>query len=108
VTLIDYSHLPMTFLRLRSAAALAALARYPGVRAIFTDEKKFPTLSKSLQLIGQPHVAAAGDLGSGNEQFTDSTSPNLRVLSQLPVSLTADAFLEHRCHSSFPTPLSCV
>ena len=64
-TLIEYSHLPMTFLRLRSAAALDLLARHAGVRAIFTDEKKFPSLAQSLPLINQPQAAVAGDVGSG-------------------------------------------
>jgi subtilisin family serine protease len=64
-TLIEYSHLPMTFLRLRSAAALALLSRHAGVRAIFTDEKKFPSLAQSLPLINQPAAAVAGDIGSG-------------------------------------------
>lgn len=75
VTLIEYSHLPMTFLRVRSAAALDVLSRRAGVRAIFTDEKKFPTLTQSLPLINQP-PAAAGTFVTQASVTSDVPDPN--------------------------------
>jgi len=64
-TLRDYSHLPMRQERVRSAAALAALAAQPRVRAIFPERVYQRVLSQSLPLIGQPEVAAAGYGGAG-------------------------------------------
>lgn len=64
-TLYDYSHLPMAFLRLRSAAALARLLERPDVVAIYEDRKLRKLLTQSLPLIGQPAAAAAGHRGAG-------------------------------------------
>lgn len=63
--LIDYSHLPLRVLRVRSEAALRALAASPGVRALHADRLHQRVLSESLPLIGQPVVAAAGLRGAG-------------------------------------------
>ena len=61
----DYSHLPMSFLRVPSPEALAALAERPEVVAVYANEKKYPTLTQSLPLIGQPAVETLGHTGAG-------------------------------------------
>ena len=60
-----YSHLPMGFIRIHSKGALDRLLAQPGVVGIYenTAERKF--LAESLPLIGQPQVAAQGNLGTG-------------------------------------------
>ena len=60
----DYTHLPMSVLRL-SPMALSALARQPGVRAIHSEQMLRPLLDRSLPLIRQPEVAAQGATGAG-------------------------------------------
>ena len=60
----DYSHLPMSVLRL-SPAALAAMARQPGVQAIHSEQMLRPLLDRSLSLIRQPEVAAQDATGAG-------------------------------------------
>ena len=64
-TVRDYSHLPMVLLRVRSQAALRALAARPGVNALHADRLYQPVLAQSLPLVGQPMVAAAGLSGAG-------------------------------------------
>ncbi len=63
--LLDYSHLPLRSVRVRSEAALRALAARPGVRALHADRLHQRVLTESLPLIGQPAVAAAGLRGAG-------------------------------------------
>ena len=63
--LIDYSHLPMAFMRFRSAAGLQAFLQRADVVAVYRDEKKYPILTQSLPLINQPPVVAAGNTGAG-------------------------------------------
>ena len=63
--LMDYSHLPMVFMRFRSAASLQALLQRSDVVAVYRDEKKIPVLAESLPLINQPAVVSAGDTGAG-------------------------------------------
>ncbi len=64
-TLRDYSHLPMAFIRFRSANALARLLERFDVVAVQEDEAHRPFLTQSLPLIGQPAVVAAGKIGTG-------------------------------------------
>ena len=62
----DYSHLPMLVRRVRSEAALRALAALPGVRALHAERLHQPVLAQSLPLIAQPPVAAVGLQGNGS------------------------------------------
>lgn len=62
----DYDHLPLTFLRLRSVAALDRLVADPAVKAVYENRPKYPALNaESLNLINQPPVASAGEQGAG-------------------------------------------
>lgn len=63
--LMDYSHLPMAFMRFRSVASLQAFLQRSDVVAVYRDEKKYPILAQSLPLINQPSVVAAGNTGAG-------------------------------------------
>lgn len=64
-TLLDYSHLPISLIRVKTKAALDQLTAHPRVRGMFINERKYLVLdSQSLGLIRQPQVAAAG-LGGG-------------------------------------------
>lgn len=63
---LDYSHLPMSFKRLRSEAALRALAARPGVRAVHPDRLYQHALAQSLPLIAQSVPASAGLRGAGS------------------------------------------
>jgi subtilisin family serine protease len=63
---LDYSHLPMSFRRLRSEAALRALAARPGVRALHPDRLYQHALAQSLPLMAQPGVGSAGLRGAGS------------------------------------------
>ena len=58
--LLDYSHLPMMFVRFRTAAGLQAFLQRSDVVAVYRDEKKIPVLAESLPLINQPAVVSAG------------------------------------------------
>lgn len=61
----SYSHLPMSFKRFNSLAALDAFLAQPGVKAVHFNEKMHRVLAQSLPLINQPTVASAGEQGSG-------------------------------------------
>jgi len=63
---LDYSHLPMRFKRLRSEAALRALAARPGVRAVHPDRLYQHALAQSLPLMAQSVPAGAGLRGAGS------------------------------------------
>lgn len=64
-TLREYSHLPMTFLRVRSRAAFDRLLASPDVVGIHEDGRLRKQLSESRALIGQPAASAAGFRGAG-------------------------------------------
>lgn len=61
----DYPQLPLAFKRIRSEAALRALAAQSGVRALHADRLHQRVLAASLPLVGQPPVATAGLRGAG-------------------------------------------
>ncbi|CDH44208.1 S8 family serine peptidase [Candidatus Contendibacter odensensis] len=61
----DYSHLPMSVLRVQSLAALDALLQQPGVKAVYSDVQLKLMLNESLPLIRQPETAAQGGTGTG-------------------------------------------
>ena len=61
----DYSHLPMSFVRFPSKAALVNLLANSDVVRVYKNEIRKPSLNQSLALIEQPPVAAAGRIGSG-------------------------------------------
>ncbi len=63
---LDYSHLPLAFKRVRSEAALRALAARPGVRAVHADRLYQRVLAQSLPLIAQSVVTSSGLRGSGS------------------------------------------
>jgi hypothetical protein len=64
--LSEYSHLPLTFVRLKTPAALSALLADPRVKAIHTNDLKWPVLdSISAGLINQPAVNTRGFTGTG-------------------------------------------
>ncbi len=61
----DYSHLPLSFVRIHSREALDKLLAHPGVVGVYEDTVERLALAESLPLIGQPQVAAQGNLGAG-------------------------------------------
>ena len=61
----DYRHLPVNFVRIRSRKALDRLLAQPGVVGVFENRVEQKMLAQSLPLIGQPQVAAQGNLGAG-------------------------------------------
>ena len=64
--LIEYSHLPLTFVRLKTVAALNALLAEPRVKAIHVNGIKYPVLdSVSAGYVNQPAVNARGFAGTG-------------------------------------------
>jgi uncharacterized repeat protein (TIGR01451 family) len=62
----DYSHLPLSFKRVRSEAALRALAAHAGVKALHENRVYRRVLAQSLPLISQPIVSLAGFQGNGS------------------------------------------
>lgn len=74
--LLEYSHLPMAFVRFRTAEALQRLLQRPDVIAVYQDEKKYTQLTQSLPLINQPPAAAAGDDGNGTSVLVIDTGAN--------------------------------
>ena len=61
----DYSHLPMSFVRFGSKAALVRFLASSDVVRVYKNEIRQRSLTQSLPLIGQPSVATAGHIGSG-------------------------------------------
>lgn len=77
----NYSHLPISFVRIHSKNAFDKLLADPGVIAVYENSVLHRAmLAQSLPLIGQPQAAAAGDQGSGTtvavlDQRVDYTQP---------------------------------
>ena len=66
VVLREYSHLPISHVRVRSASVLDNLLANPVVIGIYENSVRYRAkLAQSLPLIRQPLAAAAGDQGSG-------------------------------------------
>ncbi len=63
--LADYSHLPMSFKRFHSLAALNSLLARPEIKAVYLNGQAHKVLTQSLPLINQPAVAAVGETGLG-------------------------------------------
>lgn len=66
----DYSHMPLSFKRFASKAALSAFLAKAGVKAVHANARLHHVLTESLPLIGQPVVANVGNsnaayLGAG-------------------------------------------
>jgi uncharacterized repeat protein (TIGR01451 family) len=64
--LADYSHLPMSFKRFHSLAALNSLLARPEIKAVYLNDPLHKVLAQSLPLINQPAVAAVGETGLGS------------------------------------------
>lgn len=64
-TIADYSHLPMTFKRFKSKAALNAYLANVKVKAVYPNKALHRLLAQSLPLINQPMVLSAGEQGVG-------------------------------------------
>jgi chitodextrinase/subtilisin family serine protease len=60
-----YSHLPVGFLRIHSQEALDKLLADANVIGVYENTIERKSLAESLPLIGQPQVAAQGNLGAG-------------------------------------------
>lgn len=77
--LIDYSHLPMALLRLRSPSALTRVADLSQVVAIFENRIIYLYVAPNLQLINQPQAASAGYTGAGTTVAVLDTGVNYTV-----------------------------
>lgn len=64
--LTDYSHLPLSFKRIRTAAALQSLLAQPLVKAVYLNKAFHRVASANLNLVAQPAAAAVGYKGSGS------------------------------------------
>ncbi len=71
-----YSHLPMSFMRIKTPAALDALKKNPMVKAIFRNTILHPIATSNLNLINQPAVQAAGETGTGSTTLVIDTGVN--------------------------------
>ena len=61
----DYSHMPITFASISSAAELARLRAHPDVASVVANGIARPMVMAGLELIGQPAVVQQGYTGSG-------------------------------------------
>jgi subtilisin family serine protease len=77
--LMDYSHLPMALLRLRSGSALARLLDLPQVVAVYENRTIYPYAAENMRLINQPQAAAAGYTGAGTTVAVLDTGVNYTV-----------------------------
>jgi len=77
--LIDYGHLPMVFLRLHSASALAHLVNISQVVGVYENRTIYPHQPANLELINQPQAAADGFTGSGTTVAVLDTGVNYTV-----------------------------
>jgi subtilisin family serine protease len=72
----DYSHLPLSFVHFHSREALDKLLAHPGVMGVYENTVMRLALAESLPLIGQPQVAAQGNLGAGTSVAVLDTGVN--------------------------------
>lgn len=68
----DYSHLPMTSMRVDSLRGLNQLLDEPRVARVYENRKNRMYLSETLPLIRQPEAKAAGYSGGGTVAVVDS------------------------------------
>lgn len=61
----DYSHLPMSVVRVNASRGLEQLMRHPQIKAVYEDTIQELFLNDSLPLIGQPAATAQGATGAG-------------------------------------------
>jgi|GEM_PF-2924362 len=61
----DYIHLPISFVRLRSLAALERLQSLGDVEGLYENREQRLFTEPNLTMIGQPRVASAGHTGTG-------------------------------------------
>ncbi len=64
--LADYSHLPLSFKRVRTAAALRSLLAQPLVKAVYLNKAFHHVASANLNLVAQPAASAVGYNGAGS------------------------------------------
>lgn len=87
--LATYSHMPMSFKRFSTVAALNLFLSQSGIKSVYVNEKLHRVLAQSLPFINQPTVASAGEKGVGttvaviddgidfsNTAFGSCTAPN--------------------------------
>ena len=109
----DYSHLPMSFKRVKSMAALNLLAAQAGIKAIYENGLLHPVLAQSLPLVNQPAVAAVGERGKGttvaviddgidytNPAFGSCTAPGVPASCHVSVSLLFGTGTTNTSHGS--------
>lgn len=65
LTLKDFSHLPMNFVRVPSVEALQKLLAHPAVLNVYENKSNQMFLAQSLPLIHQAEAAALGKIGAG-------------------------------------------
>lgn len=64
--LIEYSHLPLSFKRMRTAAALQSLLAQAQVKAVYLNKAFHRVASANLNLVAQPAASAVGYTGAGS------------------------------------------
>jgi hypothetical protein len=82
----DYSHLPVTFVSISSAADLARLRAHPNVVSVRANGLVRPVSQVAWEHVGQPAVLAAGWRGTGTVAVID-TGEQARVLCTTTGSL---------------------
>jgi hypothetical protein len=118
--LADYSHLPVTYVSISSAAELARLRADPDVLSVSPNRRVKPAASAALELIGQPAVAARKWAGSGTVLVIDSgknwakhtESEGAKTLGTAPVCSSAAGNLlplqwpahRHSINACWPSP----
>lgn len=64
--LADYSHLPLSFKRVRTATALQSLLAQPQVKAVYLNKAFHRVATANLNLVAQPAASAVGYNGAGS------------------------------------------
>ena len=98
--LADYSHLPMSFKRFHSLAALNSLLASPGIKDVYWNGQAHKVLAQSLPLINQSALAIVGETGTGttvaviddgidytNAAFGSCTAPGVPATCHVSTSL---------------------
>lgn len=111
--LADYSHLPMSFKRFHSLAALNALLSRPEIKAVYWNDQLHAVLAQSLPLIDQPAVAAVGEVGTGstvaviddgidytNAAFGPCSAPGVPAACHVSISLNFGSSTTDNSHGT--------